>query len=124
MKNHLQSIAVVDCNESVLDAVKVALENQQWLISTYSDGQALMSNLQHKIPDCVVLEPHLPGGDSIDLFRALVNRHSPTIPVILLTAYPDSPTVRKLKEIGAYAILIKPVSVEALVKHIEAAISP
>ena len=119
MKKRRSTVAVVDGDESILDAITWVLDNQSWAVSTYSQGEPFLADLNRYKPNCVVLDPHLPDLDGVEVVRALTVGHA-AIPFIILTAVPDSPVISEIKVIGAREVLTKPVSAEVLVDHIQA----
>ena len=114
-------IAVVDDDESILDALEMALEGEGWSVKTYTGGKDFLADLAKGKPDCLILDPHLDGLSGADVAHAVVNRDI-RLPIIVLTARPDSPVTAKIIQIGATAMLTKPVKVEELFNHIQAAV--
>ncbi len=124
MRGSPVSVAVVDDDESVLDAVKIVLDDQDWITQTYASGEAFLSDLKQHKPDCIILDSNLPGLSGVAIARAVCTSYS-SIPIIVLTAYPGSPQTIKIQKLGALEVLVKPVTAEVLIDQIRAAlISP
>ena len=115
------SVAVVDDDESVLDSVKVVLENQDWITLTYSSGEEFLTDLKQHKPDCIILDSNLPGLSGVAVALAISNSYD-FIPIIVLTAYPASPQTIKIKNLGAREVLVKPITAEVLIEHIQQAL--
>lgn len=115
------SIAIVDSDEAILDAVQFVLENEGWQVWTYATGEDFLADVPHHEPDCIILDPHLPKMNGADVARS-VSIGNGRIPIIGLTARPTSPATTEVMQAGAREMLTKPVTFEELVDHIQAAI--
>jgi two-component system OmpR family response regulator len=107
-------IAVVDDDASVLDAVRLVLEKEGWSARTYSSGETFLASLDNSPPDCLILDPHLPGLGGAEVARR-VSTNGYAIPIIALTAWPGTPETEEILDSGVHAMLTKPVKAEALV---------
>lgn len=119
----LLNIAVVDDDESILDAVKIVLEDEHWATQTYTSGEAFVADLTRHQPDCIILDSSLPRMSSQTVAQTVFTEQ-PNIPVIVLTAYPSSLQTTRLRELGVRDVLVKPVTAKALIGHIQAAVKP
>lgn len=71
--------------------------------------------------DCLITDVSMPGHSGLDLLEHLRSIDAP-IPVIVITA-DTNPTIRsRAMSIGAHAFLTKPVSSEALHRHLQFAL--
>jgi len=114
-------IAVVDDDHSILDAIRLALEDHVWTIATHLDAVSFLAGLDRgERCDVVVLDPHLEGVDGLGVLRALAGRKAP---VVVLSARPHSALVTAMKRIGVAAVIAKPVAEAALAEVIEAALA-
>jgi len=116
------TIAIVDDDEAILDAVQLVLEEQYWDIRTYTTGEEFLADLDNREPKCVVLDPHLPGLSGAEVARSVAEANA-HIPIIGLTAQPTSPLASEVVDAGARVMLTKPVTSEELVDYIRAAVS-
>lgn len=116
------TIAIVDDDESVLDAIQTVLDDQEWNTQTYSSGEAFLADIENHKPDCIILDSNLYGLSGLAVART-INTDKNKIPIIVLTAYPKSSMTMKIKRIGVHDILAKPVTAEVLIKQIQEAIS-
>lgn len=107
-------VAVVDDDSGVLDAVQLVLETEGWAVSTFPNGEDFLASLNSDAPDCLILDPHLPGLNGAEVIQA-VSRGGRSIPTICLSARPDTPIAREVLANGAQAVLTKPVKAENLV---------
>ena len=114
-------IAVIDTDETILDALTLLLQHKGWDIQTYTSGEAFLEDRRRHPPDCVVLEPYLRGLCGADVAIELINDRPP-VPVIGLTARPDGRCALRMLEAGAKTMLTKPAAPETLIAHIESAL--
>lgn len=115
------NIAIVDDDESILDAVKLVLEDEGWRVRTYATGEEFLADFDRHTPNCLILDPNLPGVSGAEVARSVVDG-SGQIPIIGLTARPTGPVSTELVNAGAHVILTKPVTTEELVDQIQRAV--
>ena len=119
---HKLTVAVVDDHEAILDAIRLVFEEQQWAVCTYLSGESFLADVAaNRVFDCVILDPHLSGVSGSVVARSLADR-APRVPVIGLTAHPNSPVTLEVSEAGAFGLLTKPVTSQQLVENVLAAI--
>lgn len=115
----MPGIAVVEDDERVLDSVQLILESEGWDVWAYATGEAFLVAFPERRPDCVILDPHLPGVSGVDVARAIARS---TLPIICLTARPDSAITKALKCLGVRVVLTKPVTDDVLIEQVQAAL--
>lgn len=115
------AIAVVDTNEAIRDAIEMVLASHGWHICTYATGEAFLADLNHHALDCVILDPHLTGISGAEVTRSVMNADA-DIPIIGLTARPNSPVSTEVINAGARVMLMKPNTAKELADQVEAAI--
>ncbi len=70
-------------------------------------------------PSVILLDNRLPGGDGVSFTRRLRRDISHgQIPIILMAEAPDAALVAAARDAGVSEIVVKPISVEALVKRL------
>lgn len=107
----MSHIAVVDDQASILDALKLVLEDLGHQAVCFSNGRQLFQYLSNQSVDLLILDPHLSGMDGYEI----VTKLKQCIPTVLLTAWPHEPLVSKLEEQqGVLDVMVKPVSVPTL----------
>ena len=114
-------VAVVDDDVSILDAMTLLIEEQGWEALVFENGEAFLEHYRaHQAsPDCVILDPHLNGTTGEAVARVLAGTD---IPVIGLTARPESPVTAAIEALGVSPILTKPAQPDELVEAIRNAI--
>ena len=117
------TISIVDDDVSILDSMKLYLESYHWIVRVYLTGEAFLADFDnHSYPDCVVLDPHLPGMSGLDVIQAMPYGGA-NIPIIGLTARPESSVTLAMTNSGLCVMLRKPVAPEVLIDQLKAAIS-
>jgi len=112
-------VAVVDDDQNILDALDSILTVDGWQVRTYDSGESFLADLDGSPPDCLILDPHLTGINGADVIQTCALRQI-DFPVIGLTARPDSPVAKKMLDLGATAMFVKPVSFDRLSTQIRA----
>ncbi|KAB2332274.1 response regulator [Cytobacillus depressus] len=110
----------------VEDDPMVAMINQQYLerfggfqiIATVGRIDELWNVLNKDIPDLILLDVYLPGETGIDFLQE-VRQKQLSVPIIMITAAHDIPTIKKSLEYGVIDFLIKPFSYERFKMAIE-----
>jgi FixJ family two-component response regulator len=113
-------VAIIDNDASILEAMTVLIEVEGWKAKAYANGETFLKDFEQtgKV-DCLILDPHLKGISGSDVAQALVEAN---IPIIGLTARPESLTTKRVIEGGVEAMLTKPVQHDLLVATIRRAI--
>jgi FixJ family two-component response regulator len=82
-------VAVVDDDQSVLRSLEYLLESADYAVRLFTSGAALLQSGHLPEIDCVISDIDMPGMDGFELLR-LVHAARPRLPIILITAYPDT----------------------------------
>jgi FixJ family two-component response regulator len=110
-------IAVVDDEPSLCRALQRLLRVTGFDVDTFACGEAFLASLDVRVPDCVILDLHMPGMSGLEVQSRLASLHR-GVPVVILTGH-DAPAVHALALVGgAAAYLRKPVSEDLLLAAI------
>ena len=101
-------VLALDDDADVRVLVEAVLEREGHVVVSYEDGEALISDLQNRLPDVVVLDVMLPGMDGLEVLEEL-RRRIPGVPVLMLTAATSVDRVVEAMRLGAYDYLSKPI---------------
>ena len=113
-------IAVVDDEEPVRIALKRLMRSAGLTVETFGSGAEFLKSLETGLPDCVVLDLHMPHMDGFNVQTHLA-RKCAALPVIIVTGH-DFPEARERAMAGgASAFLRKPVDDRTLLDAISAA---
>ena len=111
-------ILTVEDDERIRSAVKLALEDEGWIVDEAESGEEAIAMFQQSAPDVVLIDIMLPGIDGFELCRTL--RKSSDVPVVMVTARNDTHDVVAGLEAGADDYLTKPFAPKELSARIRA----
>ena len=114
-------IAVVDDEESVRKALWRLLISAGLDCAVFASGREFLDSLRTNVPDCVVLDLHMPGLTGLDVARELQSA-TVRVPAIIITAHDQAGTRSQCLSAGAAAYLRKPFDDQALLDEVVRAI--
>lgn len=117
-------ILVVDDVMSNVLLLKVLLANEKFAITTASNGQQALNQVETEHPDLILLDVMMPGIDGFEVARRL--KSSPAtaeIPIIFLTALNGTTDIVKGFQVGANDFISKPFNKEELIIRVKHQIS-
>jgi excisionase family DNA binding protein len=112
------TILVVDDEEAIRDLMVSTLVSKTREVLTAGSGGEALEIVKRADVDVVLLDLSMPGMNGVETFRE-IRAIRPTLPVIIVTAYPDSDMMRQALEIGPFIMMSKPVDLAQLLKQIE-----
>jgi CheY-like chemotaxis protein len=106
-------ILVADDDLAILDAIKMILEDEGFLVQVVSNGEAVLQ-LQFDLPDLILLDIWMSGRDGGEICRQLkAQNHTARIPVIMVSANKDTADIAR--SVGAEDFIAKPFDIDELV---------
>jgi len=78
------TIALVDDDRNILTSISMALENENFKVQTYIDGESALIGISRNPPDLAVIDIKMPKMDGEELFKRL--RKKTSIPILFLTS--------------------------------------
>lgn len=118
-------IMIIDDEEEIRNTIRVQVQDTGYEIIEAKDGEEaikLIGNENVLVLDAIICDVRMPkinGVEAIAYFR----KEYPSIPVIVLTGYPDVTLATEFMKEGAFDYLVKPVEKEKLVNVITSAVS-
>jgi FixJ family two-component response regulator len=113
-------VAVIDDDESVRKALRRLLRAANLDADTFASGRDFIDSLAAQLPDCIVLDLHMPGMNGLDVQQQLA-RSGLQLPIVVITGH-DEPLARsQCLSAAAAAYLRKPLDDEALLDAIHRA---
>jgi FixJ family two-component response regulator len=91
-------VAVVDDDHSILRSVEQLLESADYRVRVFALGASLLESGCVSEIACVISDVDMPGMDGFELLR-LVHAARPGLPMILITAYPE--TLQRVPLLGS-----------------------
>jgi two-component system sensor histidine kinase/response regulator len=117
----MKTILLIDDSEEMRTTFCAALRTSGYRVIEADSGIAGLKMARQYLPDLILSDIQMPGGNGTTLLREI--RQDPSLrsrQLVLMTGRPDLIAPRKGMEDGADDFLVKPVSLEALLKCVEA----
>jgi len=115
----MQTIAVIDDDESLRDTIAVLLENEGFRTTLAADGRSGYEMVLRQRPDLAIVDLRLPEMNGVEVCRQLRASHVVT-PIIVLSAIGEEVDKVLLLEIGADDYVVKPFGTRELLARIRA----
>ena len=119
-------ILIIDDEEDVREVLRIHLESANYNVIEAENGEegiALMKSganlLQVGLIICDIRMPKVNGVEAIDFLK----ENAPSIPIMVVTGYPDSELAVSLLKKGVKDYLVKPVEKEKLLAKVKDALS-
>lgn len=110
-------ILVVDDDARVRATLSVMLKKHNYHLSEAGSGEETLALLKNERPDCVLLDLRLPGIDGSEVLKEIRKKYE-SLPVIIITAYPDGNLMEKALVYAPFMMLPKPLGPKQLLDAI------
>lgn len=114
----MSSILVVEDDDAIRDAVRRGLTDRGHAVLAAASGLAGLEALLADRPDVVLLDLGLPDVDGLTLISMI--RAASQVPIIVITAQDDDPTMVTALDRGADDYVVKPFGTEQVAARIRA----
>src|SRR3954466_8710852 len=114
----MASVVIVEDEPSIRAALKHALEDQGHAVATSATGLGALDLVVRSEPDVVLLDLGLPDVDGLKVLAML--RGVSAVPVIVITARDDDPTIVAALDAGADDYVVKPCGLDHVAARIRA----
>jgi CheY-like chemotaxis protein len=114
-----KQILVIDDDESVLSFLSFSLRGEGFVVLEARSAETGIELLKTNTPDLILLDVMLPGMNGLAMCTKL--RDDPRFartPVLIITAYADKNSLKKVAEAGAQGLIEKPVMFSELLVQI------
>lgn len=106
-------VLVVDDEPIVLKSCRLVLEAEGWEMIPASSVAEALSILESITPDLLLVDVKMPVHDGMYLMRK-VREKRPGIPIIVMSGYATSETIKEAEGLGAAVFLPKPFTPDEL----------
>lgn len=110
-------VFVVDDDESVRDSLAFMLEEHDFNVTTFADGQSFLDEVDVQQAGCIILDSRMPNLRGQQVHQILNQANSP-LAVIYLTGHGDVPMAVDALQAGAVNFFQKPVKGDELAQAI------
>ena len=115
------SVAVVDDDEAVRDALSNLLASLDLGVATFASAEEFLASPAAAAAACLITDVQMPGMSGLDLQRHLAASGN-GIPVILITAFPRDHLRQQADAEGAFGFFVKPFDGRLMIDCIERAL--
>lgn len=114
MNTAKKKVLIVDDDKNLRSVVRDVLSDEGFSVAEAPDGVSALKIFKKDLPDAVLLDLNMPHMGGLETLQELkkINSH---VPVIILTAYSDIPTVVEAVKRGAYDFTVKPPDFDRLI---------
>lgn len=116
----MKKIMIIEDDVNISELLKLYLEKEGFLCSSYTSPLAAMKNLNQENPDLILLDIMLPEMDGYDVIKLI--RKEKNLPVIMLTAKGETFDKVLGLELGADDYIVKPFDPKEVLARIKAVI--
>lgn len=113
-------IAIVDDDEVVRRSITRLVNSMSFQATGFASGEEFLCSLSQDIPDCMLLDLHMPGLSGLDVLEALQKRRI-NIPTIVITGNTSPDARQRCLNAGAAAYLEKPLERDVVLNAIQSA---
>lgn len=114
------NILLVDDEQEYITTLSERLQMRDFKSDVVLNGEKAISYIEASQTDVMVLDLRMPGIDGIEVLRRVRQSH-PDIQVIVLTGHGTDKDKKIVLDLGAFAYLEKPVSIDLLAQTIQEA---
>ncbi|HEX3221233.1 MAG TPA: response regulator transcription factor [Nocardioides sp.] len=116
----MSNILLIEDDDSIRAALERGLSDRGHLVRTAATGIAGLEEVLGEPPDVVLLDLGLPDVDGIAVIGMI--RAGGTVPIIVVTAAADDPTMIQALDAGADDYVVKPFGLEHVAARIRAVV--
>ena len=114
----MTSILVIEDDDGIRTAVQRGLRERGHAVAGVATGLAGLEHVLHEGPDVVLLDLGLPDVGGLTLISMI--RAASTVPIIVITAQDDDPTMVRALDGGADDYVVKPFGTDQVAARIRA----
>ena len=115
-------VALVDDEAPVRAALARLLRLADYAVMPFASGEAFLDSLAVHVPDCVLLDVHMPGLTGLQV-QARLRAAGLDLPVVFITASDDADVERSALDAGGLCVLHKPFSSASLLAAVGGALN-
>lgn len=106
-------IAIVDDDDAIRTGLSSLLRSAGYAVDLFASAEDFLASLPQGTPRCLVTDIQMPGLSGLDL-QARLKADGRSIPVLVMTAFPEAAVRERALAAGAIGFLSKPFDANAL----------
>lgn len=111
--SHQPRVLVVDDDENIVSAFEDFLRKEHCTMVSTSSAEDALSVISHQTINLVITDIRMKWQSGVTLLMKIKQMH-PTLPVIIITGYPDLIPEADIKQYGAEYLFVKPLELDQL----------
>jgi CheY-like chemotaxis protein len=108
-------ICVLDDEPQFCKALARLLKSHGFEVVTFARGAEFLEACAARLPDCLLLDLHMPGLNGFEVLERIAARH---VPVLVITGHDQPGNAERVRALGALAYFLKPVNESQLLAAI------
>jgi FixJ family two-component response regulator len=113
-------ISVLDDEPQFGKALARLLKTYGFEVVTFTRGEEFLEACASRMPNCLLLDLHMPGLNGFEVLERLTERHAP---VLVITGHDEPGNAERVRKLGGVGYLLKPVNEPQLLQAIRAALT-
>ena len=110
-------IAVLDDEPQMSKALGRLLKTYGFEVVTFAFGAELLAACASRLPNCLLLDLHMPDLNGFEVLERLAAQHLP-VPVVVITGHDQPGNAERVRALGALDYLLKPLNESQLLASI------
>ena len=117
-------ILIIDDSNTNVVLLEAVFSGKGYVVETALNAYEAFNSMDKEIPDLILLDLLMPKISGFDFMENIRNKDEfKNIPVIVISAVSDYDNVQKIKQMGIYDYIKKPVDIEELEEKVEKLLS-
>ena len=114
-------ISVLDDEPQFGKALARLLKTHGFEVKTFTEVDKFLESCTSRLPDCLLLDLHMPGLSGFDVLEWISARH---VPVLVITGHDLPGNAERVRALGAAVYFLKPINECELLAAIRNATAP
>lgn len=116
-----EKVLIIEDEADIRELMRYNLEREGYKVSECASSEDALIDLEHRLPDIILLDLMLPGTDGFAFCRKLrTSEKTAQVPVIMVTARNEDADIVAGLEVGADDYITKPFSARILLARVKA----
>jgi FixJ family two-component response regulator len=112
-------IAALDDEPQFCRALSRLLKTHGFDVVTFTHGDEFLAACASRLPDCLLLDLHMPDLNGFEILERVAARH---LPVLVITGHDKPGNAARVRDLGGVGYFLKPVNETQLIDAVRAAI--
>ena len=117
-----RTVLIIDDEAFIRDVISQAIEDAGFRPVTAVGGREALEIMRRDLPDVVILDLKMPDMDGPTTLREIRKDYG-SIPVVIITGYPESDLVSEMLEHCPVTLLAKPLDPDVMVQTVESVLN-